>query len=71
MKDLKVYYQTEYPNASPISEGFDKEIESLAKLYGLKFVGSGFTVDTKIRDLHFRKEVKNDTKNNSFHKEDT
>ena len=56
MKDLKVYYETEYPNASPISGAFDKEIEKLAERYGLKFQGSGVTIDTRIRDLHFRKE---------------
>lgn len=58
MKDLKVYYRTEYPNASPISEGFDKEIEKLARKYGLKWQGSGVEIDTKIRDLHYKKEKK-------------
>ena len=56
MKDLKIYYQTEYPHTSPISEGFDTEVEKLAKRYGLKFQGSGFEMDTKIRDLHYMKE---------------
>lgn len=58
MKDLKVYYQTEYPNASPISAAFDKEIGKLANKYGLKFQGSGYGMLTKIRDLHYAKKDK-------------
>ena len=56
MEDLKVFYITEYPNASPISEGFDKEIKKIAKRYGLKFQGSGFEFKPGIRDLHYMKE---------------
>jgi len=56
MKDLKVYYQTEYPKSNVISEGFDKEIEKIAKRHGLCFQGSGVEVGTGIRDLHYMKE---------------
>ena len=56
MKDLKVYYQTEYPKSNTISEGFDKEIEKIAEKYGLSFSGSGVEIGTGIRDLHYRKE---------------
>lgn len=56
MKDLKVYYQTEYPNAGPISKDFDRRIENLARRYGLSFQGSGFDMVTNVRDLHYAKE---------------
>lgn len=58
MKNLKVYYITEYPKSNSISEGFDKEIEKLAEKYGLKFQGSGVEVETGIRDIHYKKENK-------------
>ncbi|MBA7497101.1 hypothetical protein ES702_07710 [subsurface metagenome] len=56
MKDLKVYYQTEYPKLNTISEGFDKEIEKIAEKYGLTFSGSGVEIGTGIRDLHYIKK---------------
>lgn len=53
MKDLRVYYITE---GLPISTDFDREIERLAKRYGLKFQGSGVEIATTIRDIHYAKE---------------
>ena len=54
MKDLKIYYDAK----GKINSEFDKEIEKLAKKHGLNFMGSGMTIDTGIRDLHYREEKK-------------
>jgi len=55
MKDLKVFYETDKGKAS-IDSDFDKFVEVIAKHFGLKFMGSGVTIDTGIRDLHYRRE---------------
>ena len=52
MKDLKVYYDAH----GKINSEFDKDLEKLAEKHGLKFMGSGMTIDTGIRDLHYREE---------------
>lgn len=54
MKDLKIHYWDE----GTINPEFDKKIEILAKEQGLIFQGSGFEIDTGIRDLHYKKEGK-------------
>ena len=54
MKDLKIYYLDE----KTINPEFDKKIETLAKEQGLTFQGSGFEIDTGIRDIHYKKEKK-------------
>jgi len=57
MKDLKVYYKTEYPGGS-VNSAFDKEIEKVAKKFGLSFQGSGFEFGERKRDLHYKREKK-------------
>lgn len=54
MKDLKIHYWDE----GTINSEFDKKIEILAKEQGLSFQGSGFEIETGIRDLHYKKEKK-------------
>lgn len=55
MKDLKIYYETDKGKSS-IDSDFDKFVEVIAKHFGLKFMGSGVTIDTGVRDLHYRKK---------------
>lgn len=57
MKDLKVYYITD-DSTDSIDSAMDKEIEKVAKKFGLCFQGSGVEIGTRIRDLHYKKEKK-------------
>ena len=58
MKDLKIYYKTDYDLGPLIDSVFDKEIEKLAKKFGMSFQGSGVEIGKGIRDIHYRKEKK-------------
>lgn len=55
MKDLKIYYESD---DGRIDSDFDKEIEKVAKKFGLCFQGSGVEIGKGIRDIHYRKEKK-------------
>jgi hypothetical protein len=55
MKDLKIYYETDKGKAD-IDSDFDEFVRVIAKHFGLKFMGSGVTIDTGVRDLHYKKE---------------
>lgn len=52
MKDLKVYYITD-DSTDSIDSAMDKEIEKVAKKFGLCFQGSGVEIGTGIRDIHY------------------
>ncbi len=52
MKDLKVYYKTD-DSTDSIDSAMDKEIEKIAKKFGLCFQGSGVEIETGIRDIHY------------------
>lgn len=52
MKDLRVYYKTDKA-ADSIDAAMDKEIEKVAKKFGLCFQGSGVEIGTGIRDIHY------------------
>jgi len=54
MNKLNIEYKTE--NDTGIDEAFDKDIESLAEQYGLEFIGSGFNLNTRVRDLSFKEK---------------
>lgn len=49
MDELKVYYKSK----ERIDEKFDREIEKVAKKYGLKWWASGFNYEDKVRDVCF------------------
>ena len=52
MKDLRIYYKTDNATDS-IDSTMDKEIEKVAKKFGLCFQGSGVEIATGIRDIHY------------------
>jgi len=53
MRDLKVYYQDE----KVINSKFDREMDKLAKKFGLRFMGCGVETATHIRDIHYEKKM--------------
>ena len=58
MENLQVFYK----DKGRVNTEFDKEIERVAKKFGLLFTGSGFACERQVRDLYFaKKEIKGGT----------
>jgi len=51
LTEIRVRYK--YSGNGRVNEVFDRQMEKLAKEYGLEFEGSGYDFETKERDLIF------------------
>ncbi len=52
VNDLRIYYQSDLQ----VDTATEKEFDKIAKRFNLKSMGSGFEIDTGIRDLHYRRK---------------